>query len=207
VPAISLNYRFVDGSQTAIPIMKTNYIRNQRSKGVKVPATRAARNLSSSIAPNGSKVKSLKLKRILVPTDFSEPSLKAIRYAERLAEQSGATIHLLYVIERPGLNNDFECFPLALPEAELRKIAKEKLLSIASTEIEELVPVKVQVSFGKPFREIVEVARESDADLIVIATQGHSGINHILLGSTAERVVRHASCPVLVVREHQHEFV
>ena len=193
--------------QTAIPIMKTKEIRKRRPAGIKLPATRLGPKRSGTPLFNTSIVSSLKLKRILVPTDFSEPSLKAVRYAIRFAEQSGATMHLLYVIERPALNHDFECFPLALPEAELCKIAKEELLSIASKEIEELVPVNTQVRIGKPFRQIVEIARETDADLIVIATQGHSGIKHVLLGSTAELVVRHAPCPVLVVREHEHEFV
>jgi len=133
--------------------------------------------------------------------------LKAIKYAARFAENSGATIYLVHVLERPVLTRDFECFPLALPEAELAEISKETLLSAAATEIEELVPVEVAVRTGKAFREIVNFARETDADLIVIATNGRSGINHMLLGSTAELVVRHAACPVLVVREREHQFI
>src|SRR4029079_18876519 len=131
--------------QTAIPIMKTKETRKRRPAGIKLPATRLAPQLSSTPDSNRPIVSSLKLKRILVPTDFSEPSLKAVKYAVRFAEQSGATIYLINVIERPVLNHDFECFPLALPEAELCKIAKEELLSIASKEIEELVPVNTQV--------------------------------------------------------------
>jgi nucleotide-binding universal stress UspA family protein len=187
--------------------MKTKNIKKKSPAGIKLPLTRLGLRPSGTSESNGPVVSSRKLKRILVPTDFSEPSLKAVRYAVRLAEQSGATMHLLYVIERPALNHDFESFPLALPEAELTKLCKEKLLSVAGIEIEELIPISVQVRIGKPFREIVYAARETDADLIVIATQGHSGIKHVLLGSTTELVVRHAPCPVLVVREHEHEFV
>jgi nucleotide-binding universal stress UspA family protein len=60
---------------------------------------------------------------------------------------------------------------------------------------------------GQPHTEIVEAARELGADLIVLSTHGHTGLTHALLGSTAEKVVRHAPCPVLVVREKEHEFV
>jgi universal stress protein A len=193
--------------QTAIPIMKIKEIKKRRPAGIKFPATRLGPRPSGTPVSKTSIVSSLKLKRILVPIDFSEPSLKAVRYAVRFAEHSGATIHLIYVIERPALNHDFDSFPLLLPEAELTKICKEKLLSVAGIEIEELIPISVQVRLGKPFREIVDVAQESDADLIIIATQGRSGIKHVLLGSTAELVVRHAHCPVLVVREQEHEFV
>jgi len=191
--------------QTAIAIMKTKDIKKKMPAGIKLPVTRLGKTCRPKF--NEPVVSSLTLKRILVPTDFSEPSLKALRYAVRFAEQSGATIYLVHVIERPAFNRDFEYFPLALPEVELGKIAKEKLLSIASKEIEELVPVKTQVTIGKPFRQIVDVARETEADLIIIATQGHSGFKHLLLGSTAELVIHHAPCPVLVVREHEHEFV
>ena len=142
-----------------------------------------------------------------MPTNFSKPSLKAVRYAVRFAEQTGATIHLVYVLESPAFIHDFETFPLAIPEVELVGFAQGKLLSVASAEIEELVPVKTNVLIGKPFREIVEFARRADIDLIVIATHGRAGLNRMLLGSTAELVVRHAPCPVLIVREHEHEFV
>jgi universal stress protein A len=168
---------------------------------------RGAPKPSIATAPNGSIALSPKFKRILVPTDFSKPSLKAVRYAVRFAEQSGATIYLVYVIEQPAFIHDLESFPVAMPEVELARRAKEKLLSVATSEIEELVPVKTQVRIGKPFREIVALARQTDTDLIVIATRGRTGVNRMLLGSTAELVVRHAPCPVLVVREHEHEFV
>jgi universal stress protein A len=187
--------------------MKRKHTNKRRPAGLKFPGTRTGLNLSRVSVTNRPSVSTLKLKQILVPTDFSEPSLKAVRYAVRFAEQSGATIHLLYVIDRPAFNHDFDAFPLVLPKPELSRTCKERLLSLAGTEIGELIPVHVQVRLGKPFREIVDAARETDADLIVIATQGHSGIKHVLLGSTAELVVRHAPCPVLVVREHEHEFL
>ena len=188
--------------------MKTKSLRSSRRGGIKCRSIgHASRKCIVGAAPNDSIVSSLKLKRIVVPTDFSQASLKAIKYAVRFAENSGATIYLVNVFERPALSGDFQSFPLVLPERELEKVCKETLLSVAATEIEELIPVEVAVRTGKAFREIVNFARETDADLIVIATHGRSGIKHMLLGSTAELVVRHAPCPVFVVREREHEFI
>jgi universal stress protein A len=187
--------------------MKTSRLKNSRGSAVKRGTIRIAPKSSPTTGPNGSIAASVKFKRILVPTDFSTPSLKALRYAVRFAEHSGATIFLVYVLEQPAFINDPESFRVATPEAELARLAKEKLLSVASSEIEELVPVKAEVRIGKPFREIVSLARQTDTDLIVIATRGRTGVNRMLLGSTTELVVRHAPCPVLVVREHEHEFV
>ena len=187
--------------------MKTRNLRNHRPRGVNLRATQPALKRSRSAGPNRSSKGPVKLRRILVPTDFSKPSIKAIRYAVRFAEQSGATILLVYVFEPFTFIHDLENFPLAIPEMELARLAKEKLVGVATSEIEKLASVKVEVRFGKPFREIASMASETDADLIVIATHGHTGINRMLLGSTAELVVRHAPCPVLVVRDHGREFV
>jgi universal stress protein A len=187
-------------------IMKTKRLGNSRPGGLKRCSTRKV-NCSVRAGSRGSVVSSLKLKRIVVPTDFSQPALKAIKYAAQFAGSSGGTIYLLNVIERAVLSNDFQAFPLVLPERELGKICKEALLSLAATEIEELIPVEVAIRAGKPYLEIVNFARETDADLIVMATHGRSGLKHVLLGSTAELVIRHASCPVFVVRDREHEFI
>ena len=187
--------------------MRKKLPENRRSLGIKLPSPQARGKPQTLPAAKGSVGSTVKFKRILVPIDFSKPSLKALRYAVRFAEDSGATLDLVYVRESAAVMHDLEIFPLAIPEAELDKHAKEKLLAIAAVEIEELVPVQVHVRFGKAFREIVAVASETTADLVVIATHGHTGLSRILLGSTAELVVRHAPCPVLVVREHEHEFV
>jgi universal stress protein A len=149
----------------------------------------------------------LNLKRILVPIDFSATSLKALRYAIPFAEQFGATIHLVHVVERAPFIYDVESMAMTIPEATLVKAAKEKLDSMANEEIKELVPVTAEVYVGKPFDEVAKAAKASDVDLIIIGTHGHTGLKHVLLGSTAERVVRYASCPVLVVREQEHDFI
>jgi nucleotide-binding universal stress UspA family protein len=79
--------------------------------------------------------------------------------------------------------------------------AKDELQKLAKSEIAEIANVKTIIKTGKPFVEIIETAKEEDVDLIIIATHGHSGVEHILFGSTAEKVVRKAPCPVLTLRE------
>ena len=154
--------------------------------------------------PSGS---ALKLKRILVPIDFSESSLKALRYAIPFAEESGATLYLVHVVEPASFVNDLPNVALAMPEEAVAKAAKEKLRSVAQKEIEELIPVYPEVRIGKAYEEITVVAKSLNVDLIIIATHGYTGLKHAFLGSTAERVVRHAGCPVLVVRQNEREFV
>jgi nucleotide-binding universal stress UspA family protein len=150
---------------------------------------------------------SLKLKRILVPIDFSEESLKALRYAIPFAEESGAMLHLVHVIEPASFVNDLPNVALAIPDDTLAVEAKERLLSVAQKEIEELIPVYPQVRIGRAYEEIIVLAKSLNVDLIIIATHGYTGLKHAFLGSTAERVVRHAGCPVLVVRQNEREFV
>jgi nucleotide-binding universal stress UspA family protein len=95
-----------------------------------------------------------------------------------------------------------------LENGEAKAAARNRLDQVA---VEMKLPPKMMerslVRFGSAFAEITEAARTLKADLIILATHGHTGLKHVVLGSTAERVVRHASCPVLVVREKEHEFV
>jgi glycine betaine transporter len=140
-------------------------------------------------------------KRILVPVDFSATSLRALKYALKLAEQFDATICLLHVIEKASFVNDLENVALAVPDEKLASIAKKHLVSLSRNVVKSPVPMFPHTRIGKPFVEIVTLAQTQNIDLIVLATHGYTGLKHALLGSTAERVVRHAHCPVLVVRE------
>ena len=151
----------------------------------------------------------LKLKRILVPTDFSAPSKKAFRYAAKFAEEFGASLTLLHVVEPiVALGDAYGWVETpAITDPALQKEASTRLAGLAQKEIGELIPVKPLVRCGKAYQEIVSVAKEREIDLIIIATHGYTGLKHVFLGSTAERVVRHAPCPVLIVREREHEFV
>jgi universal stress protein A len=146
----------------------------------------------------------LKLKSILVPIDFSRTSQKALDYALPLAKQFGATITLLHAIEPPPYSLDLaylpkgDGFPIVPMKKELDALAKK---TIEPTLLKEAI-----VQVGTAFEVITNLARDSEVDLIVITTHGHTGLKHVFMGSTAERVVRHAPCPVLVVRKHEHEF-
>ena len=149
----------------------------------------------------------LKMKTILVPLDFSETAQKAVPYALKFAEQFGAKIILLGVIE-PFVTPDFAAFPLVMEPEKVMRATKDRLDAfVKKAGIPAKLVEKTLVRHGSPFLEITEAARTLKVDLIVITTHGHTGIKHVLMGSTAERVVRHAPCPVLVVREREHEFV
>lgn len=156
-----------------------------------------------------SKRSGLKMQNILVPTDFSEPSKKALRYAISFAGQFGARITLLHVVEPMIL--PYEEYPLReliLNDKGLVKAARETLRRLCHHErIDAFLLQKGIVRLGSPSEEITNTARDLQVDLIIIATHGYTGLKHIFIGSTTERVVRHAPCPVLVVRENEREFV
>jgi Universal stress protein UspA and related nucleotide-binding proteins len=151
----------------------------------------------------------IKLQRILVPIDFSDHSKNALKYAISFAQQFKASIDLIYVVEPTVYPADFSFGQIGFPnvEEELQVHGNEELGNLIKKEIGGKVVSRKVVRTGKPFYEINQYAQERDIDLIIIATHGHSGMEHILFGSTAEKVVRKAPCPVLVVRTGEHEFV
>jgi len=151
----------------------------------------------------------IKLQRILVPIDFSGHSKNALKYALSFAQQFRASIDLIYVVEPTVYPADFSFGQIGFPnvEKELQEYGNKELKNLIDEEIGGQVVSRKIVRTGKPFYEINQYAQERDIDLIIIATHGHSGVEHILFGSTAEKVVRKAPCPVLVVRTGEHEFV
>ena len=151
----------------------------------------------------------IELRRILVPIDFSEHSKKALQYAIPFAEQFKASIDLLYVVEPTVYPADFSFGQVGFPsvEDELRQRGAAELDGMAKREIGARVAARCVVRTGKAFNEIDQHAKEESVDMIIIATHGHSGMEHVLFGSTAEKVVRYAPCPVLVVRIEEKEFV
>lgn len=140
------------------------------------------------------------IQNILATTDFSEASRAGARYAVALGKKLNAAVALLHVIEPPSRLSGVESVLLARPDSELTELAQKQLATLAKHESKGHVVVTSSVRTGKPFHEITTAAREDRTDLIVIATHGYTGLKHAWLGSTAERVVRHAACPVLVVR-------
>ena len=147
------------------------------------------------------------LKQILVPIDFSDCSIKALEYALPLAKQFGASLRLLYVAQAVYPVAALGPLDLASLQAGERTEAEEKLTQLVNKVVGNTARAEVLVTTGQPSDEIARVARESETDLIVISTHGHTGIKHLWLGSVAEGVVRKSPCPVLVVREKEHEFV
>lgn len=143
------------------------------------------------------------IKKILVPIDFSDYSKNALKYATRFAKQFNAKIYLIYVVEPMIYPADFSMGQVAIPstDIDLHSRAEEELKKLSKDIINGSLKVEILIKTGKPFVEIIETASANDIDLIIIATHGHTGVEHLLFGSTAEKVVRKAPCPVLTLRE------
>jgi len=142
------------------------------------------------------------LKRILVPVDFSAQSLAALKYAVQFAHPAKPEIMVVHVIDVLSLVHPSE-LSVALPDtviAEVERGARAELNRIAADMRRKHVKVRTILEIGSPARTIVDLAKKSKTDLIVMSTHGRTGFSHMFLGSVAERVVRMASCPVLTVR-------
>jgi universal stress protein A len=141
------------------------------------------------------------LRLILVPFDFSECADKAFRWALALAETWRCQLVLCHVVSSPTISP--LVFGLNLTQAELalkvQSGADAKVREFIAGVIPTTVRIDAHVAIGEPFNEICRMAEQERASLIVIGSHGRTGLSHVLLGSVAERVVRHAPCPVLVV--------
>ncbi len=146
---------------------------------------------------------------ILVPLDFSPHSLKGLQYAEALARQFGSRLHLLHVTEPIAYPTDLGYAPVISGEleTELQRGVRERLDTLVAEVKGRGFRVEGSLRIGRPYAEIAEAATANRVDLVMITTHGFTGLKHVLLGSTAERVVRHSPCPVLVVRDQEREFV
>ncbi len=149
---------------------------------------------------HGAGNKPLEIRNVLVPIDFSEPSLEAIGFALPLLKQFGADLHLVHVFESDYPLSSLVAMPLIVPELEVGRRVRRHLKDVARKYGVELRRENIHALRGRPFEEISRLARDRGIDLIVTATRGNTGLKHLALGSTAERVVRYSPCPVLVVR-------
>jgi nucleotide-binding universal stress UspA family protein len=145
-----------------------------------------------------------KIKRILVPLDFSPPSLKALDYAADFAKPLGAELCALFVIEPiyyavPDLAGAAAGAVGGLLE-EQRKSAKQQLERLQARYARRQVKLRTLLQTGTPYQAITDAAKSLKADIIIMSTHGRTGVSHLLLGSVAERVVRSAACPVLTIR-------
>jgi len=148
------------------------------------------------------------MEKILCPTDFSEFSNQAQKYAVSLAREYKAKLILLHVIENFYPYSGFAetAFPVVEIYAEMERYVEQEMENLrtkAPTDVE----IETIISRGTPFMEVINISREKAVDLIVIATHGKTGLEHVFFGSTAEKVVRKAPCPVLTIRDPKHGFV
>ncbi|MBN4054225.1 universal stress protein [Nitrospira defluvii] len=139
------------------------------------------------------------IKKILVGTDFSSNSDQAIDYAVSFAEKFGAEILLVHVIESFAYSVTDTAIVVSHEKA-LWVTASALLDNLFKKLVEQDISVKSELAQGLPYRELIKKAEDYGADLIVVGTHGRSAIEHLLMGSVAEKVVRLATCPVLTVR-------
>lgn len=148
----------------------------------------------------------MKMKRILVPTDFGECSAPAVRLAAELAEKLGAELVLLHVVQDLALAMPDAVMPTPVPGADIGQLVEAGKAGLANLIAKEnlghLNP-QPEVRVGSPVPEIVAAASDIKADLLCVGTHGRTGLAHLLLGSQAERIIRESPCPVLTVKPPQ----
>jgi universal stress protein A len=152
----------------------------------------------------------LGIDKVLVPLDFSEYSKKALIYAVAFAKQFGAKLALITVVEPRVYPIDTIVVPPAMEDSTLIAVetARESIANVRnSIDLPSGMIDEPLVVMGRPWAEITNEAARTGADLIIMATHGYTGLKHVYLGSVTERVVRHAPCPVLLVRDPEKEFV
>ncbi|MEO1049388.1 MAG: universal stress protein [Bacteroidota bacterium] len=153
------------------------------------------------------------MKKILIPTDFSEVADRALEVAVNISRKVDAQLIVLHVIEHPSGGTFNASGEINLPSGEeglymikLVEKAKRDMAGLMERDLFEGVNAKQELQIGNPFHGIRDIVTEHDVDLIVMGTLGASGLEEILVGSNAEKVVRHAACPVLSVTDRVENF-
>jgi universal stress protein A len=198
-PAVQLRLCLVEVGERAMKSLLPE-------KSRQVPSNQLDRAEGSAVAQregDQAAVSCFRLSRILVPTDFSPFSRAALHYAISLGRVFGAQISLLHVVPMDFSEGEFSLINYPFAKERLLQEAGQQLNEWLKRESQGPVRATTLVRLGPPVAEIARVAAELGADLIVLATHGHTGVSHLFLGSTAERVVRYAPCPVLTVREKE----
>lgn len=149
-----------------------------------------------------------KFNSILVPTDFSIGFEVALNYAKEIAKSMDSVLHIVHVVEPGVFPPDFGFSHVSFVdiEKELEKNAANDLASITGKLTEEGYNFRAEILFGKASDQIIDYCQTQNIELICIATHGRSGFEHLLFGSTTERVMRKATCPVLAVRLPKSEW-
>jgi universal stress protein A len=151
----------------------------------------------------------IRIQKILLPTDFSDDSTAATIYACELASKFDAELHILHTLEHHLTSTPEFALGLSLPTyiSESKAAVEAKLSSLLDSSWSAGRTVVRAVIDGAPKEEIVRYARKKHIDLIVLSTHGRTGLSHVLLGSVAESVVRNSPCPVLTVRPKDRHVV
>lgn len=147
------------------------------------------------------------IRKILAPTDFSDHARHAFGYARTFAERWNAELHLLNIIEPAVFPTEAGLTPIGMMQLseEMEASARKNIADLASSEALAGLNVKTAIVQGRASSAIIDYAEAHDIDLVVIATHGRTGLEHLIFGSTAERVVRESPCPVLTVRPRSEE--
>lgn len=147
-------------------------------------------------------MEALEVHRILAPTDFSDHSCHALRYARSFAERWNAELHLLNVIEPTVFPSEAGLTPMGMMnlDSELTQASEGAMSEMLKRDELQGLHIVTAIAHGRASSAIIEYAATHAIDLIVIATHGRRGLEHLIFGSTAERVVRESPCPVLTVR-------
>jgi nucleotide-binding universal stress UspA family protein len=152
----------------------------------------------------------ISLKKVLVPIDFSDTSDVALRYGKALAAAFGSSLHVIHVVHEPYAQPwavEAYGFSMASIQEDWIKEANAKLEGVLTADDRRSLKATAITILGHPVSEILRFATDERIELIVMGTHGRGPLGHMVMGSVAERVVRHAPCPVLTVHEAEREFV
>jgi universal stress protein A len=166
-----------------------------------------APELKAENNPSGTVQTPLTIRQILAPTNLRDGSQKALNYATRFAQYFGAKLTLIHIYEEPFIYGSAMSPETAQELRKARQGAENALLAICEEMRAEYPKCDTYFQCGQPHELIVAAAKELNADLIVLSTHDYRWLNHLLFGSDAEAILHHAPCPVLVVHEHERDFV
>ncbi len=151
-------------------------------------------------------MKKLRLEKILVPVDFSDFSEEALHKGLGLAEDYGATLLVLHVMLEPQTSMPYEVYvDWEKIKAEVSEDSEKHMSRLITDDLKQRVNIEPIIAWGDPALKILQVAKDKGVDLIVMATHGRTGLSRVFMGSVADRIVRKAHCPVMVIRSREGE--